>query len=329
MNDKAISQPHLHVIWDSDGSLDGVIGLLCFLQNPNVSVDALTISCGEAYPDIYTAHLPRLLARLERGVLPIAAGRSTPLEGNNAFPPPWRAVINDFLGIDLPETDESIDPLPAADLIVKVLNDSPSLITVFVCGPHTNLAEALRLDPNIKDKIASVQVMGGAVYVPGNIESEWPEIHNRVAEWNIWVDPVAASEVFNAGLPLYMTPLDATNQVVWTSDDADTWEASGTAEGKLAAEILRWFVDFMYELYPEGAYMWDLVAAVNVTNPDLCGGEQVHVQVVTEPGEKQGHTLVVRDQPANVTAYLTPKADEIKHLVARTLGLPRDDRLVP
>ena len=62
MNDKAISQPHLHVIWDSDGSLDGVIGLLCFLQNPNVSVDALTISCGEAYPDIYTAHLPRLLA---------------------------------------------------------------------------------------------------------------------------------------------------------------------------------------------------------------------------------------------------------------------------
>jgi inosine-uridine nucleoside N-ribohydrolase len=45
MNDKAISQPHLHIIWDSDGSLDGVIGLLYFLQHPNVSVYALAVSC--------------------------------------------------------------------------------------------------------------------------------------------------------------------------------------------------------------------------------------------------------------------------------------------
>jgi inosine-uridine nucleoside N-ribohydrolase len=71
--------------------------------------------------------------------------------------------------------------------------------------------------------------------------------------------------------------------------------------------------------------MWDLTAAVNVTNPDLCRGESVHIQVVTEPGDKQGRTPVVRDQPANVAAYLAPKADEIRHLVAQTLGLPRDD----
>jgi inosine-uridine nucleoside N-ribohydrolase len=64
VNDKGFSPPHVHVIWDSDGSLDGVIGLLYFLQHPNVSVEALTISCGEAYPDIYAAYLPRMLARL-------------------------------------------------------------------------------------------------------------------------------------------------------------------------------------------------------------------------------------------------------------------------
>jgi pyrimidine-specific ribonucleoside hydrolase len=323
VNDKAKSQPQYHIIWDSDGSLDGVIGLLYFLQHPNVSVEALTISCGEAHPEIFTAHLPRMLARLGRRMMPIAAGRATPLEGNNAFPPPWRAAINEFLGIDLPETDDSIHPHPAADLIAKVLNGSQSPVTVFVCGTHTNLAEALRLDPGIKSKIASVQVMGGALYVPGNIESEWPEIRNRVAEWNIWVDPVAAGEVINAGLCLTMTPLDATNQVVWTRDDADAWDASGTPEGKLAAEILRWYLDFMADYYPEGAYMWDLVAAVNVTNPDLCQAEQVHVQVLTEPGDEQGHTVVVRDQPPNVTAYMTPKADEIKRQVAQTLGLPR------
>lgn len=329
MNDNVASQPHLRVIWDSDGSLDGVIGLLYFLQHPNISVDALTVSCGEAYPDIYIANLPRMLARIGRELIPIAAGRATPLAGSNAFPQPWRAAINAFLGIDLPEVDDPIHPLPAAELIVKVLNESPSPVTLFVCGTHTNLAEALRLDPSIKNKIASVQVMGGALYVPGNIESEWPEIHNRVAEWNIWVDPLAASEVFDAGLSLYITPLDATNQVVWTSDDADTWEASGTPEGKLAAEILRGYLDLLHDYFPEGMYLWDLLATVNVTNPDLCQGEQVHIQVVTEPGDEEGRTAVVRGQPANATAYLTPKADEIKQLVARTLGLHRDEQLVP
>ena len=59
---------------------------------------------------------------------------------------------------------------------------------------------------------------------------------------------MAASEVFNAGLPLYMAPLDVTSQVVWTSNDADTWEASGIPEAKLAAEILRWYLDFLYDL---------------------------------------------------------------------------------
>jgi pyrimidine-specific ribonucleoside hydrolase len=322
MNNKVISKPHLHIIWDSDGSPDGVIALLYFLQNPNVNVDAITVSCGEAYTDTFAPKLTRMLAMLGRKGIPVAAGRTTPLQGDNAFPEPWRRFTNAFWEIDLPEADEPVHALPAADLIVEVLNKSPSLVTLFVSGPHTNLAEALRSDPTIVNKIASVQVMGGALSVPGNIESEWPEIHNKVAEWNIWVDPIAASEVFNAGLPIQLTPLDATSQVIWTSDDADTWEASGTPEGILATKILRLMLRYLSDMYPEGVCLWDLVAAVNATNPDLCQQEQVHIQVVTESGDEEGRTVVISDQPANVTACLKPQADEIKNLVAQTLGLP-------
>jgi purine nucleosidase/pyrimidine-specific ribonucleoside hydrolase len=328
MKDWMMSQPHSHIIWDSDGSPDGVVALLYFLQHPRISVDALTVSCGEAHPEIYTPNLTRVLARLGREAIPIGAGRATPLSGDNAFPPPWRDAINRFLGLDLPDVDEPAHPLPAADLIVKVLNESPSPLAVFVSGPHTNLAEALRLDPGIKNKTACVHVMGGALHVPGNIEPEWPEIHNKVAEWNIWVDPVAASEVFNAGLRLCLTTLDATNQVVWTSDDADEWEACGTPEGRLAAEILRRSLVYLRDMFPEGVHLWDLVAAVHATNPDLCQREQVHIQVVTESGEEEGRTVVGRDQPANATVCLTPKADGMKRLVARILGLARGDRPV-
>jgi purine nucleosidase/pyrimidine-specific ribonucleoside hydrolase len=319
------ARERLHIMWDSDGSLDGVIGLLCFLQHPNVSVHTLTLSCGVGHPDIYAPNLLRMLARVGRRRMPVAAGRSTALRGSNAFPPPWRAATDAFFEIELPEAHASVLTLPAAKLIVKALKESTNPVSLFVCGTHTNLAQALRLDPTIKANIASVHIMGGALRVPGNIAAEWPEARNRVAEWNIWVDPAAADEVFSAGLPLYMTPLDATNQVVWTSDDADTWDASGTPEGELAAEILRWYLDYLHDMYPEGVHLWDLVAAANVMDPDLCQSERVHVQVVTGRGDEEGRTLLVEDQPPNATAYLTPKPDEIKHFVARTLGLPRDE----
>lgn len=74
--------------------------------------------------------------------------------------------------------------------------------------------------------------------MPGNIKSDWPAIENSVAEWNIWVDPVAAQEVFASGVKLHLTPLDATNQVKWTQSNALSWAASGSAEGVLAGEML-------------------------------------------------------------------------------------------
>jgi inosine-uridine nucleoside N-ribohydrolase len=330
LDDKTISQRPTHIILDSDGSPDSVISLMYFLQHPAISVDALTVSYGLAYPDTYTAIFARILARLGRKAIPIAAGRTTPLVGSNSFPESLRKTVNEFMGIELPEVEQPAQPLSAAELIIKLLKESHVPMTLFVSGSHTNLAEALRLDPGIKSKIASVYVMGGALYVPGNIESEWPEIHNKFAEWNIWFDPVAASEVFSAGLPLHLTPLDATSEVVWTSDDADALEAFGTPEGKLTAELLRFYLTIMreLELYPDGVYIWDLVSAVNVTCPDFGEQEQLHIQIVTESGEEEGRTVVVQDQPANVTAFLNPNAAQIKQVAMRILGLPRDEQPV-
>ena len=146
MNDKIISQP-THLIWDTDGSPDSVIALLYFLQHPDIRVDAITVSCGQAYPDIYATNLVQMLARLGIKGIPVAAGRTTPIAVDNAFPEPWRNATDGFWGVELPQTDESVHTLPAADLIIKVLNESPSPVTMFVSGTHTNLAEALRLDP--------------------------------------------------------------------------------------------------------------------------------------------------------------------------------------
>jgi len=295
------------IIVDDDGSIDGVIALLYFLNNPAFDVRAVTISCGEAHPDLFSHHILRLLASLGRTDIPVGIGRDTPLEGNNAFPDPWRQNSDNFWGISLPEMTVSAEPVPASQLIIDTISVSTQPVMIFVSGNHTNLAEALRLKPSIAENILSINIMGGAIYVPGNIKSDWPAIDNSVAEWNIWIDPQAASEVFNSGLHLYLTPLDATNQVYFTQSDADSWASSGSQIGTYASEMLQWMLNHWY---PNGAYVWDLVAAINTTNPELCPVTQLSVDINTQQGPNQGQTLVTDGLP-NLSVCLHPELENI------------------
>ena len=153
-------QMPIPVIVDDDGSADGVIALLYLLRNPLYDVRAFTISSGEAHPDVFAPLIIRVLSGLGRADIPVGAGRSMPLEGTNAFPDPWRQASDDFWEISLPQGLISTQPYPAAELIVKTLNESTSPMMVFVSGTHTNLAEALRLDPSIKEHISGVYYNG-------------------------------------------------------------------------------------------------------------------------------------------------------------------------
>ena len=299
------------IIVDDDGSPDGTIALLYFLSNPLFEVKAVTISNGEAHPAIFAEHIAWMLAGFGKGDIPIGAGRGNPLEGNNAFPDEWRQVSDNFWGMQPPQAADPKQPSPAAQLIVDVVTRSDQPVRIFVSGTHTNLAEALRLDPSLKAKIKDIYIMGGSVYKPGNIKSDYPAIDNEVAEWNIWVDPVAAQEVFASGLDLHLTPLDATQQVIWQQADADRWAKATSPEGKLADNLLQWMLDSWSK---KGVFIWDLVAAVNATDAAFCPPISLALDVVTQPGKEKGRT-VVTNGTANTTVCLEPEAGQIKAYV--------------
>jgi pyrimidine-specific ribonucleoside hydrolase len=301
-------QAPIPVIVDDDGSPDGVIALLFFLRNPRYDVVAVTVSQGEAHPKPFANHVAQLLAAFGRADIPVGYGRATPLEGDNAFPEPWRHASDVFWDMAPSQAASSAEPRPASELIVETLSTSTLPTMVFISGTHTNLADALRLDPGIGDKIRGVYVMGGSIHVPGNIESDWPAIDNSVAEWNIWVDPVAASEVFAEGLPLHIIPLDATDQVVWTEADARTWVSSAAPETAVARDLLTWM---LRSWSPDGVYVWDLAAAVAATDQTLCPEVRLALDVLVEPGPEHGR-MVVGEGPANASVCLDPDPEQIK-----------------
>ena len=311
------------LIVDDDGSQDGLAALAYLLANPQFDVQAITMSHGVARPESadFQTGLKQMLGLLDATDIPTGIGSAVPLEGDNAFPAFIRNDAEVFYSpfVNLPDEVPDIEFLPAAELIVETVQASPEPVAILSTGSFTNLAEALRIDPTIVDNISIVQTMGGAVFVPGNLAvvPEPPYSTNEVAEFNVWLDPVAAKEVFESGLNIQMTPLDATNQIEFTRDDYQAWLATGTTESILAAE----FLDFSLvvvggDVNPNP--LWDMVAAINLSEPDFSPETPIHIAIDTEstPGETQGQTKPVDGLPPNTLVSLDPSFDNVSFSAA-------------
>ena len=306
---------HMPIFYDDDGSPDGTSALLYLLSDPRADVKAVSVSYGEAHPQIYIQHLGALLERAGYGDIPLGAGQDAPLAGNNAFPNNVREGSNDFWGFPSGSANHSYPVEDSAALLVKICEKTDKPITLLVTGSLTNLAQALRLEPGIKDKIAAVYIMGGAVYTDGNIKGLLPASQNNSTEWNIFADPLAASEVFASGLPLYLVPLDATNQVNITRQDTRAWRKGGSLPD-FAADI---YDSRMESSNRDEIEFWDLMTAEIMMNSSHCVFTPLYLEVVTDNGNNQGQTRAV-DGTANVNVCLEPDVDAIKQELARVFS---------
>ena len=69
-------------------------------------------------------------------------------------------------------------------------------------------AELLHAHPELGRRLTRIVAIGGAVGVPGNVDPG-----HEHAEFNVWIDSLAARDVLASGVPVTLVPLDATNDV--------------------------------------------------------------------------------------------------------------------
>ena len=312
--DLTLSPSPSPLIFDDDGSQDGMTALAYMLANPKYDIQAITVAQGIARPEIFAGNIERMLGRLDVTGIPIGIGRPDPIAGSNEFPDFIRDASDTFWApfVSLPETAPPVQKRPAAELIVETIKQSPEPVSILATGPLTNIAEALRIDKSIVENIEILEIMGGAVFVPGNLPvlPEPPFSTNTTAEFNIWIDPTAAQEVFAAGsegLKIQLTPLDATNKIEFSREDQEAWLATGTPESILAAELLD-FALTVIQSDNDPNPVWDLVAALNLSEPDFSAETPLFIDVDTtaDPGATQGQTRAVPGQAPNVLVSLDP-----------------------
>jgi inosine-uridine nucleoside N-ribohydrolase len=173
--------------------------------------------------------------------------------------------------------------LDAADFIIETVRDHPREVTLVPIGPLTNIALALRREPDIARKVRGVVLMGGALESRGNV-SEW-------AEANIWHDPHAAAEVLAADWPVTLVGLDVTERTrCGPMDFARIADHSPAIGGFLDRAVQFYFGWHRKKGVEDGCFLHDPSTVLAVTEPALFGVRHVPVRVVTE-GEQIGRTV--------------------------------------
>ena len=269
------------VILDVDPGHDDAVALMMACGSPDLDLLAVTTVAGNVPLEKTTRNALRVLSLVGHTHVPVAAGAAAPL----CRPLHTAEDIHGESGLegtDIPEAGFASDKRGAVDLIADTLRASPQPVTLVPVGPLTNVATLLYEHPDLKEKIAHVSLMGGSIGL-GNT--------TPAAEFNIFVDPEAAREVFDSGLPVTMSGLDVTHQAGVGPAERERLRAVGGL-GAVVAELL----DFFAATY-EGVFGFDVpplhdpVAVAAVLNSGLLGTRPMRVDVECGSDLTRGETV--------------------------------------
>ena len=215
-------------IIDCDTGTDDAIAVIAALGCEAICVKAITSVNGNVRERDTSRNNRNLMAHL--GIqMEVAHGASSPLHPRGEYYDDTHGSTG--LGnVVLREAEEypySKDMAP--EVIRRIAEEENGELELLVVGPMTNIAIALIMYPVLKEQIKHIWFMGGSIW-GGNITTS--------AEFNIWVDPVAAQIVIGSGIPMTMVGLDVTEQAAMKKEDADELRAVGTKGAVFVADIL-------------------------------------------------------------------------------------------
>lgn len=264
--------PRRPIILDVDTGVDDALAIALALRSPELQVMGITTVSGNVHLDQATANTLRTLDVLGAPAVPVVRGAAKPIAGHQA---PTAAHVHGGDGLGGVSSKYPASSRQAAEgaprFLLETIRRHPGVLTLVATGPLTNVALALREDPETMRQLRAITVMGGALRVPGNV--------GPVSEFNFAVDPDAAAIVVRAGLPLVLVPLDVTEQVALTQD---ALEASG-GEGSVA-RFVRDITAFTMQFHREregvaGIFLHDPLAVGVVAEPSLVRDEAVPIDV--------------------------------------------------
>lgn len=298
------------ILADVDTGIDDACALI-YLAGSDAELAAVTTTGGNATALECALNTLGVLDLCGLPGADVAVGAEVPLRRTPVTTPETHG--SEGLGYAVvPRLPERLSRRSALDVWVDELRTHPGRTTFLCTAPLTNLALALRAEPRLPELARRVVIMGGAYFYPGNT--------TPTAEWNTWVDPDAAKEVFTAfeGWPEDCLPivcgLETTERIAYSPERLDrlltaaAYAPVGWAEnrdrhaGPLArtgsavldvmADALRFYFEFHCD-YDQGyvAHLHDVYAAQVATSEAYAPTRTTVVDVEVDSELLRGTTV--------------------------------------
>lgn len=281
------------VIYDSDMDFDdaSTLAYLCAEHKlGRIDLRAVTVANdGFGVPDRTLRHAHTILRQCGLPDVPIAAGATG--EGTHPAPAELVTTIEKVLSGAL--GDGSLPAFKSSTTAVELIRRTADRsVTIIATGPLTNLADALGRGV----RVGRIQIMGGALRVPGNLYGSALPGYDNSQEFNMWMDPASARKVLWTARPgtVRLVPLDATAAVPITQDYIARLGADQHAPGARIAYRIATQPDLAALIDLNIMYWWDALAAVSAVHDDgsIATFHPVRVDVLTAEGAQSGRTVM-------------------------------------
>jgi purine nucleosidase len=283
------------VIIDTDPGVDDAFALFLALRSPELKVLAVTAVAGNVPLSVTLPNALRLVEIAGPSTFPVAAGASSPLI-RKLVTAAYAHGNNGLAGVEFPAARLDVAKQPAADLICRLVRENPGEVTIIGIGPLTNVALALRQDPEIISMVRGVVLMGGSLS-GGNV--------TPAAEFNFYVDPEAASIVFDSGIPIRMVGLDVTRKVELTEQHVAALREGKGRVSEAAARIADAIMQMSrVEKWHGGPHLHDPLAVSSMIDPSIVTFEDYHVEIETSGNITAGESIGWKHSPLRTSAPL-------------------------
>lgn len=301
---------------DTDTASDDAVAIMMALRWPQVLVEGISVVSGNV-PVEMGARNARFTVELCGAEVPVYLGLNRPLLKEPSYAYFFHG--EDGMGnMHYPEPKRPSASKHGVQALIDAVNAAPGELTLVTLGPLSNIAAALRIMPDLAEKIPMCYVMGGAAACLGNV--------TPAAEFNIWVDPEAAQIVFHSGIPVLMVGWEHCRGEANLDDaDMDYMRAMNTPFADFTLDCNTSAIKTNREWLGEpGLPLPDPVTMAVALDPSICTRRGKHyVEVETESELTRGMTVVdelgVLDRDPNIEVCWEIDVKRWKETLYKTL----------
>jgi purine nucleosidase len=272
-------------LWiDTDTASDDAVAIVMALRHPNTEVVGMSVVIGNVPLEMGVQNA-LYTAEICGKSIPVHAGAALPLVRPFATAQHVHGV--DGMGdIGLPLKGRTATSNDAIHAMIEAFRKEPGELELVALGPLTNLALAIRIEPQFASWVKRCVIMGGTGVLPGNA--------TPLSEFNWWIDPEAVHIVLESGMKVEMVGWDVSlADSVIDTDLAEELRNLGPL-GQFSIDIQKSLRRFIEEVTGRTGFDWpDPIAMAVALEPDIASSEaHRRVEVSLGLGHERGQTIV-------------------------------------